>query len=45
MLASTPNGDAYTARELDEMARKAGFAAATTRPLLPTPESLIILER
>lgn len=45
MLASTPNGDAYTARELDEMARTAGFAAATTRPLLPTPESLIILER
>jgi hypothetical protein len=44
MLASTPHGDAYTARELDEMARNAGFRAATTRPLPPTPESLIILE-
>ena len=45
MLASTPHGDAYTARELDEMARNAGFHAVTTRPLPPTPESLIILER
>jgi SAM-dependent methyltransferase len=44
MLASTPGGDAYTARELDEMARNAGFSAATIRPLSPTPQSLIILE-
>lgn len=44
MLATTPSGDAYTARELDEMARNAGFRGATTRPLPPTPQSLIIFE-
>ncbi len=44
MLASTPGGDAYTAKELDEMARGAGFGGARTRPLLPTPETLIIFE-
>jgi ubiquinone/menaquinone biosynthesis C-methylase UbiE len=44
MLATTPSGDAYTTRELDEMSRNAGFRAATTRPLPPTPESLIIFE-
>jgi hypothetical protein len=44
MLATTPGGDAYTARELDEMARNAGFRGATTRPLVPAPESLVIFE-
>jgi ubiquinone/menaquinone biosynthesis C-methylase UbiE len=44
MLASTPSGDAYTARELDEMGRNAGFRPATTRPLPPTPQSLTIFE-
>ncbi|HMJ49571.1 MAG TPA: class I SAM-dependent methyltransferase [Burkholderiales bacterium] len=44
MLATTPGGDAYTARELDEMARSAGFRGASTRPLSPIPESLIIFE-
>jgi ubiquinone/menaquinone biosynthesis C-methylase UbiE len=44
MLATTPSGDAYTIRELDEMARNAGFRGATTRSLAPTPESLIIFE-
>jgi cyclopropane fatty-acyl-phospholipid synthase-like methyltransferase len=44
MLATTPNGDAYTTRELNEMARNAGFSAARTRPLPPTPESLIVFE-
>ncbi|HEY2826926.1 MAG TPA: class I SAM-dependent methyltransferase [Pirellulales bacterium] len=44
MLATTPGGDAYTVRELDEMAKEAGFLGATTRPLAPTPESLIIFE-
>jgi ubiquinone/menaquinone biosynthesis C-methylase UbiE len=44
MLATTPAGDAYTARELDEMAREAGFRGATTRRLAPTPQSLIIFE-
>jgi hypothetical protein len=45
MLATTPGGDAYTARELDEMARNAGFRGATTRSLAPAPESLVIFER
>jgi 2-polyprenyl-3-methyl-5-hydroxy-6-metoxy-1,4-benzoquinol methylase len=44
MLATTPSGDAYTVRELDQMARDAGFRSATTRPLAPAPESLIIFE-
>jgi hypothetical protein len=44
MLATTPGGDAYTAHELDQMARNAGFRGATTRALGPAPESLIIFE-
>jgi hypothetical protein len=45
MLATTPGGDAYTAGELDQMARNAGFGGATIRPLSPAPESLIIFQR
>jgi len=44
MLAHTPSGDAYTASELDTMAVTAGFSGATTTPLPPTPESLVIFE-
>ena len=44
MLATTPNGDAYTSSELDTMAKRAGFRGATSRPLPPTPETLIIFE-
>lgn len=44
MLATTPEGDAYTANDLDKMAREAGFSGATTRPLTPDPDSLIIFE-
>jgi hypothetical protein len=44
MLAHTPSGDAYTASELDTMAVAAGFSGATTTPLPPTPESLVIFE-
>jgi 2-polyprenyl-3-methyl-5-hydroxy-6-metoxy-1,4-benzoquinol methylase len=44
MLAHTPSGDAYTASELDAMAVAAGFSGATTTPLPPTPESLVIFE-
>jgi ubiquinone/menaquinone biosynthesis C-methylase UbiE len=44
MLASTPGGDAYTTSDLDQMAREAGFAGATTRPLPPTPQSLVIFQ-
>jgi ubiquinone/menaquinone biosynthesis C-methylase UbiE len=42
MLATTPCGDAYTPGEYDEMARAAGFQSATTTPLLPTPQSLVV---
>ncbi len=44
MLATTPKGDAYTERELAEMAKSAGFRHVTTRPLPPSPASLIFLE-
>lgn len=44
MLASTPGGDAYTANDLDEMARSAGFRGARTQSLAPTPETLIIFD-
>jgi cyclopropane fatty-acyl-phospholipid synthase-like methyltransferase len=44
MLATTPGGDAYTQRDLGEVARSAGFRGVTTRPLPPTPETLIIFE-
>ena len=44
MLATTPGGDAYTASDLDEMAKYAGFRGAKTRPLTPAPESLIVFE-
>jgi 2-polyprenyl-3-methyl-5-hydroxy-6-metoxy-1,4-benzoquinol methylase len=44
MLATTPNGDAYTLSDLQEMASKAGFACVTSRRLRPTPETLVILQ-
>ena len=44
MLATTPGGDAYTTGDLDKMARKAGFRGATTSPLAPAPESLVIFQ-
>ncbi len=44
MLASTPRGDAYTAREFEEMGREAGFSKMSVAPLPPSPESLVIFE-
>jgi hypothetical protein len=41
MLASTPSGDAYTAKELDTMARSAGYAGANVAPLPTSPETLV----
>ncbi len=41
MLATTPEGDAYTAREYEEMARKAGLSLANSMRLLPTPVTLL----
>jgi hypothetical protein len=42
MLGSTPKGDAYTARELQEMGREAGFADSTVAPLPPSPQTMIV---
>jgi SAM-dependent methyltransferase len=44
MLATTPSGDAYTAREYNEMARNAGLRNAMTLSLLPTPQTLMVFE-
>jgi ubiquinone/menaquinone biosynthesis C-methylase UbiE len=44
MLASTPRGDAYTAREFEEMGFEAGFSTISVAPLPPSPESLIVFE-
>lgn len=45
MLGSTPHGDAYTAREFEEMGRAAGFAGVIVKPLPPTPQSLVLFEQ
>lgn len=45
MLACTPRGDAYTEKDLAEMARRAGFGGISTRPLPPSPSSLIFFKR
>jgi hypothetical protein len=44
MLGSTPQGEAYTAREFEDMGRAAGFGRATVTSLPPTPQSLILFE-
>ena len=44
MLATTPSGDAYTERELADIAKSAGFRVVATKPLPPSPASLIFLE-
>lgn len=44
MLAGTPSGDAYTAREFAQMGREAGFAKVSVAPLAPSPQSLVVFE-
>ena len=44
MLATTPCGDAYTVRDLSEMATNAGFQRIITQPLGPGPQTLITFE-
>lgn len=44
MLLSTPQGDAYTFRELDSMFRNAGFSASE-RQMLPSEQSVIVSSR
>ena len=45
MLGTTPHGDAYTAGEFENMGRAAGFGDVTVKPLLPTPQSVILFEQ
>jgi SAM-dependent methyltransferase len=42
MLCSTPAGDAYTFRELDQMFHEAGFGETTMRSLEPTFATLLL---
>ncbi len=44
MLGSTPHGDAYTARELEEMGRRAGFKKVAVDPVPPTPQSFVTFQ-
>jgi hypothetical protein len=41
MLATTPHGDAYTARELEDMGRRAGLEMTAVKDLPPSPMSLV----
>lgn len=44
MLATTPQGDAYTASGLGDIARHAGFGGVSVRPLPRSPASLVLFE-
>jgi hypothetical protein len=45
MLGSTPSGDAYTFAEFERMFRNAGFSQSELRPLVASPEQLIIARK
>lgn len=45
MLASTPSGDAYTFRELEEMFLDAGFSRCTMHELTPSVQMAVIAEK
>jgi 2-polyprenyl-3-methyl-5-hydroxy-6-metoxy-1,4-benzoquinol methylase len=45
MLGSTPEGDAYTFAELENMLTQAGFKAASQHPLLPTAATAVIASK
>ncbi|HUF03092.1 MAG TPA: class I SAM-dependent methyltransferase [Aridibacter sp.] len=45
MLASTPDGDAFTFNELDKMFKDAGFKNNRHIPLPPTPQHLVVSTR
>jgi 2-polyprenyl-3-methyl-5-hydroxy-6-metoxy-1,4-benzoquinol methylase len=45
MLANTQGGDVYTAREMNEMLRVAGFAFSQAHPLPPTPQTVIVARK
>jgi len=45
MLASTPQGDAYTFSELEKMLKQAGFSHNELHQLPPTPQQLVISQK
>jgi precorrin-6B methylase 2 len=45
MLATTPSGDAYTMRELEEMHMDAGFSKCKLHPLPPAIQVAIVAEK
>ena len=45
MLGSRPQGDAYTAQDFEEMGCAAYFERVITKPLPPTPQSLVLFEQ
>jgi precorrin-6B methylase 2 len=45
MLASTPKGDAFTAREYAEMGKAAGLGPMRLAAIPPTPQSMLVWER
>lgn len=45
MLASTPQGDAYTFSQLEKMLQQAGFTRNELHQLPPTPQQLVISEK
>jgi hypothetical protein len=42
MLGSTPEGDAWTAGELESMGRAAGFARSRIQALPPSPQTMVV---
>jgi hypothetical protein len=42
MLGSTPEGDAWTASELESMGRAAGFARSRIQALPPSPQTMVV---
>jgi 2-polyprenyl-3-methyl-5-hydroxy-6-metoxy-1,4-benzoquinol methylase len=45
MLGSTPSGDAYTFRELEQMLANAGFASSELHPLPPSIQQVVISQK
>ncbi len=45
MLASTPNGDAYTFAELEKMFHSAEYSGVRAVPLVPTPATALVAAR
>ncbi len=45
MLGSTPEGDAFTFQELEQMCKGAGFSNVSMQPLTPSPSTLVVAEK